>query len=79
MGHGAAHGPSSAGPADPYRYVGRFQRLLYGTSEVVPDRVQVDGVLQAGSEGGDGLVGVVAGPVESAVDQPLDPVAQRVE
>ena len=36
-------------------------------AQVVPDRVQVYGVLQVGRERGHGLVGIVPGPVEPPV------------
>jgi len=50
-----------------------LQRLPHRTGQVLADRIQVDGVLQLACERGDGLVGVVAGPVEPAVHYPLDP------
>jgi hypothetical protein len=59
--------------------VGRFQRLLYDTGQVVADGIQVRHVFQAGCERGHGLVGVVAGPVEPAVHHVLHPQPQRVE
>jgi hypothetical protein len=44
-----------------------------------PQGVQVDLVPQAGAEGGDGLGGVVAAPVEAAVHGGLDAAAGRLE
>ncbi len=65
--------------AHPYRDVGGFQGLRHDAGQVIPDRVTVDGVLQAGRERGHRLVGVVPGPVESPVHGALDAMAQRVE
>ena len=52
---------------------------LHGLEQVGADCVELDGVAQPSGERGDGRLGVVAGSVESAVDQPLDAQAQRVE
>src|SRR5579859_6635654 len=35
---------SSAVGADPHRYVGRFQSLVHDPDQVIPDRLQVNGV-----------------------------------
>ena len=59
--------------------MGGFQGGLHHAGQVVADRVQVHRVLQPGGELGDGLVGVVAGPVEPAVHGVLDPAPHRVE
>ena len=39
---------ASVAVADPYRYVRGFQGLVDGTGQVIPDRVEVDGVLEPG-------------------------------
>jgi hypothetical protein len=45
----------------------------------VPDGVEIHGMAEPGAELGHDDLGVVAGPVEPAVDQVLHPLAQRVE
>src|SRR5579859_3278145 len=65
--------------ADPHRYVRGFQDLVDGAGQVIPDRVQVDGVLEPGRERGHGLVCVVAGPVEPPVHRLLHSPPQRSE
>jgi hypothetical protein len=80
----AAQRPSTAFPAsvawaDPHRYVGWFQGLLHDTSEVISDRIQVDGVFEPGCECCHGLVRVIPCPVEPPVHRPLHPPAQRIE
>ena len=78
-GGGEAGQAGSVVFAHPYRDVGGFQGLRHDAGQVIPDRVKVDGVLQAGRERGHRLVGVVPGPVEPPVHGALDAVAQRVE
>src|SRR5215470_14209251 len=57
--------------ADPHPELSWFQDLVDDLGQVRLDRVQVHGVLQLGRERGDGLPGVIAGPVEPAVHRPL--------
>ena len=57
----------------------RLERALHGLEQVGADRVELDRVAQPRGERGDGRLGVVAGAVEAAVDEPLDAQAQRVE
>jgi ABC-2 type transport system permease protein len=64
---------------DPDRQVGGLERGVYRARELVADGAQLHGVLQAGRERGDDLVGVVPGPVEPPVHHALHPAAQRVE
>ena len=59
--------------------MGGFEGLVHDTGKVISDRVQVHRVFQPGRERGHGLIGVIPGPVEPAVDQPLHPAPQRVE
>ncbi len=40
--------------------------LVDGAGQVIPDRVEVNGVFEPGREGGHGLVRVVPGPVKPA-------------
>ena len=70
---------ASAAPADPHRYVGRFQGPLDDCGQVISDRVKVHRVFQPGRERGHGLVGVIPGPVEPPVHRPLHPPPHRVE
>jgi hypothetical protein len=56
--------------------VGGFQSPVYGGEQVGVDGIGAGHVLQPG---GDGLIGVVTGPVEPPVHDALDPPAQRVE
>ena len=72
----AAHRPGSG---DPDRQAGRFQGGADHTGEVGLDGVEIDGVLQPRGERGDDSVGVVAGPVEPAVHDPLYLAAQGRE
>ena len=53
--------------------------FAHDAGQVVPDRVTVYGVLQAGRERGHRPVCVIPGPVEPPVHGALDAVAQRVE
>ena len=62
--------------ADPYRDVSGFQSLVHGTGQVIPDPVQVHGVLQAGRERGHRGFGVIPGPIEPAVHRLLHPAPQ---
>ena len=59
--------------------VGQLEGGLHRAGQVVADRVQVDRVLQTGRELGYGLVGVVTGAVEPAVDRVLHPPPHRCE
>ena len=59
--------------------MGGLQGLVYDRGQIVPDRVQVHGVLQAGRERRHGLVGVVPGAVEPPVHHLLHPPPQRIE
>ena len=59
--------------------MGGFQGLVHGSEQAGVDGIGAGRVLQPGGEGGDGLVGVVAGPVEPPVHGALDPLAQRVK
>jgi hypothetical protein len=56
-----------------------LERVPRHAEQVVAYGVQVDGVPQPGGEGGHHGLGVVTGTVESAIDHPLHPAAQRVE
>jgi hypothetical protein len=47
--------------------------------QIAPYRVQIDGPAQSRGERGHDSLGVVARPVEPAVDRPLHPPPQRVE
>src|SRR5579862_4136501 len=58
-------------PGDPHRQVCGLQRGLYRRGQVRTDRVQVHGIAQVAGERGDGLVRVIAGPVEPPVDDSL--------
>ena len=51
--------------------VGRLERPAGRRCELAEHRLRVDRVPQARAEGGDGRLGVVAGAVEAAVDEPL--------
>jgi hypothetical protein len=51
-----------AARAEPDGDVGGFQGVVDDAGQVGADGVEVNGVLQADGEGGDGLVGVVPGP-----------------
>jgi ABC-2 type transport system permease protein len=64
---------------DPDRQMGGLERGIHDVGELVADGAQVHGVLQAGRERGDDLVGVVPGPVEPPVHHALHPAAQRME
>jgi hypothetical protein len=57
----------------------RLQRLLDHTGQVGLHSVQVYGVLQPDGERGHYLLGVIAGPVEPAVHDPLYPSPQGAE
>jgi hypothetical protein len=62
--------------ADPYRDVSGLQGLVHGIGQVIPDPVQVHGVLQAGRERGHGGFGVIPGTIEPAVHRLLHPAPQ---
>src|SRR5207253_6388844 len=67
------------GSGEPDRGAGRLKGPVHGGEQVALDGVEVHGVLQPGGEGGYGAVGVVAGPVEPAVHDPLHPPPHRAE
>jgi hypothetical protein len=52
---------------------------VHGGEQAGLDGLQAGRVLELGGECGDGLVGVVAGPVEAAVHRMLDPPPERME
>src|SRR5579862_5785856 len=56
-----------------------FNGLVHGLKQFVPDRVEVDRVAKASTEGCDCRLGVVSGPVEVAIEQPLRSRSERVE
>ena len=59
--------------------MGGLQGLLHDAGQVISDRVQVNRVFQPGRERGDGLVGVIPGPVEPPVHDLLHTPPYRVE
>ena len=65
--------PPSPAFAHPHRDVGGLQRLVHDTGQVISDCVQVHGVLEAGRERRDGLIGVISCPVEPSIHHPLHP------
>ena len=56
-----------------------LQGLLHDVGQVIPDRLQLHGVLEAERERGHHHLRVVAGPVEPAVHDPLHAPPQRAE
>jgi len=56
-----------------------LERLVDRGDEIALHGVEVHGLAQPGGEYRHDRLGVVAGPVEPAVDCPLHPAAQRVE
>ena len=59
--------------------MGGLERRIDHADQIAPDRVQIDGPAQPPGERGHEVLGVVALPVEPAVDGTLHPPAQRVE
>ncbi|MGH3254169.1 MAG: hypothetical protein ACRDOU_02000 [Streptosporangiaceae bacterium] len=59
--------------------MGGLQGALHDGGQVVVDGVEVHGVLQTVRERGHGPLGVVPGPVEAPVHDPLDASAERGE
>ena len=65
--------------AKPEGDVGGLEGAVDDGGQVGADGIEVHGVFEVRSEGGDGLVGIVAGPVEPPVHGVLDAPAQRAE
>jgi hypothetical protein len=61
----------------PQPHPGRLDGLVDHGQQLALESVQVDLLAQVGGEAGHGAGGVEAAPVEAAVDQVLDPAAQR--
>jgi hypothetical protein len=59
--------------------VARGERVIDCVEQFAADCVVVDCVSESAAERCHGRLGVVVGPVEVAIDDPLDPSAQWVE
>ena len=59
--------------------MGGLNRAIDRGEQFVAHGVEVDRIAQSQGEGGDDRIGVVAGTVEAAIDDPLDTPPERVE
>jgi len=67
------------GSGEPHRDMGGLKGFLDHADQIAAYRVEIDGLAQPRGERGHDRLGMVACPVEPAVDGVLDPLAQRVE